>query len=245
LAAWDEARPGFCETLDIKRAASIAAETGCPLYIVHVHHGASVDAIEEAQAAGIDIRAETCPHYLVLDKTADLGPLGKISPPITDKRSGEKLWEGIRKGIISCIGTDHCSSTRDLKKDMWKGSPPGAPSIGCMLPLMLSEGVNRGRITMEKLVEILCYNNAKVFGLYPQKGIIQVGSDADLVIVDLEKKEKLSVNPDHGMYDYILYDGWEVKGWPILTMSKGIVLVENGTLVAEPGVGKYIPRKLA
>ncbi len=240
MEAWDEARPGFCETIDIKRAISIAELTKVILYVVHVHNGASVDVIAKAKSEGINIVAETCPHYLVLDKTSNLGPLGKINPPITDKASSERLWQGIREGTIDCIGTDHCSVTKDLKKDMWK-APPGAPGIENLLPLMLSEGVNKSRITLEKLVEVLCFNNAKTFGLFPQKGTIQVGSDADLVIVDLGKNMKMTVNKEHGCYDYILYEGWEVKGWPVSTMLRGNVLVDNGKLVAKPGIGKYIP----
>jgi len=242
LAAWDDARPGFCETLDIQRAISIAKQTKAPLYIVHTHHGDSVNVIAQARSEGVDVVAETCPHYLLLDRTASFGPLGKIAPPITDKASSERLWQGIRDGTISCIGTDHASVTKEMKKEMWKAAPPGAASIENLLPLMLSEGVNKGRITLEKLVEVLCYNNAKTFGIFPQKGTIQVGSDADLVIVDLDKKAKLTVNKEHGMYDYILYEGWEVEGWPVLTMLRGNVLVDDGKLVAEPGVGKYVPR---
>ncbi len=242
LAAWDDARPGFCETLDVQRAISLARLTKAPLYIVHVHNGASVDVIAKAKSEGIDVVAETCPHYLLLDRTSPLGPLGKINPPLTDKASSERLWEGIREGTISCIGTDHCSVTKEMKKEMWKRALPGGPGVENLLPLMLSEGVNKGRITLEKLVEVLCHNNAKTFGFFPQKGTIQVGSDADLVIVDLNKKAEMTVNKEHGCYDYILYEGWEVTGWPVLTMLRGNVLVENGKLVAKPGIGKYLPR---
>lgn len=242
LAAWDDARPGFCETLDVQRAIAIASLTKAPLYIVHVHHGASVDVIAKAKSEGIDVVAETCPHYLVLNRTAPFGSLGKINPPLTDKASSERLWQGIREGTISCMGSDHCSVTKEMKKGMWNGATPGVPGVASLLPLMLSEGVNKGRITLEKLVEVLCYNNARTFGLFPQKGTIQVGSDADLVIVDLDKKAKMTLNRDLGCYDYILYEGWEIKGWPVFTMLRGNVLVENGRLVAKPGIGKYIPR---
>jgi D-hydantoinase len=242
LAAWDDARPGFCETLDVQRAISIARLTGAPLYIVHVHYGASVDVIAKAISEGVDVFAETCPQYLVLDRTAPLGVLGKVNPPITDKASSERLWRGIREGTIGCIGTDHCSVTKGMKKEMWKGATPGLPGVQSLLPIMLSEGVNQGRITLEKLVEVLCYNNARTFGIFPRKGTIRAGSDADLVIVDLDKKAKMTFDPDHGCYDYTPYEGWEITGWPVLTMLRGNVLVEKGRLVAEPGTGKYVPR---
>lgn len=241
LAAWEESRPGFCETLDIERAISISQVTGVPLYIVHVSNGASVDLIAGFKSRGANVLAETCPQYLVLDKYTPLGPLGKVNPPLRDEASSKRLWQGLREGTIDCMGTDHCSPTYDQKRDLW-GAVPGMPGMETFLPIMLSEGVNKGRITLEKLVEILCKNNAKVFGVYPKKGVIQVGSDADLVIVDLNKKAKLTFNKDHGCYDFIPYEGLEVKGCPVLTMLRGTVLVENGKLVDKPGLGKYIPR---
>lgn len=242
LAAWDEARPSFCETLDIQRAIAIAELTKAPLYIVHVHAAASLDVIARAKSNGIDLIAETTPNYLLLNNESSLGPLGKIVPPLTDKISAESLWQGISKGIITCMGTDHCSVTKAMKKEMWEDALPGMPGMETFLPLMLSEGVNKGRITLEKLVEVLCYNNACVFGLYPQKGAIQIGSDADLVIIDLEKKKKLSVNKKHGLYDYIPYEGWEVKGVPVLTIIRGNVIAKDNELIAKPGAGKVIPR---
>jgi len=244
LRAWDEARPGFCETLDVERAIAIARTSGTPLYIVHVSHGASVDVIARARAEGVDVVAETCPQYLTLTRASSLGPLGKIAPPLRDEESRERLWQGIREGTIECVGSDHCSTTRDLKKSMWEG-PPGAPGMENLLAIMLSEGVNKGKITLEKLVEVCCRNNAKFSGIYPQKGTIEVGSDADLVIVDLDKNSKLSAGKMHyAVADFCPYEGWEVKGLPVLTMLRGLVVVEDDKLLANPGVGRYIPRHL-
>jgi dihydroorotase (multifunctional complex type) len=243
LVAWDEARPGFCEVLDIERAISIARVTGAPLYVVHVSYGDSVGVISKAKADGVDVVAETCPHYLVLTKYHEFGPLGKVQPPLRDEQSAERLWQGIREGIIECIGSDHCSTTRATKQSLWEATP-GMPGLETFLPIMLSEGVNKGKITLEKLVEICCYNNARVFGLYPMKGTISIGSDADIVIVDLDKKVKLNEQTSHYcIADYCPYEGWEIKGWPILTMLRGKILVEDGEIVAQPGVGRYIPIK--
>ncbi len=244
LEAWDEARPGFCETLDVERAIALARKNSTPLYIVHVSNGASVDVIARAKAEGVDVIAETCPQYLTLTKSSSLGALGKIAPPLRDEASQERLWQGIREGTIECVGSDHCSTTKDLKKSMWEG-PPGAPGMGTLLPIMLSEGVNKGKITLEKLVEVCCLNNAKISGIYPQKGALQVGSDADLVVLDLDKKSKLTTEQMHyEVADYSPFEGWEIKGRPVLTMLRGHVVVEDGELVAIPGVGRYIPRKL-
>ena len=133
---------------------------------------------------------------------------------------------------------------REVKQDMWT-APSGMPGMEYFLTLMLSEGVNKCRITLEKLVEVCCYNNARVFGIYPQKGTITVGSDADLVIIDLNKKATLGAKTSHQLTDYCPYEGWEVRGGPILTMVRGNIIAEGGKLTAQPGVGRYIPRLLA
>ncbi|MBW1998703.1 MAG: amidohydrolase family protein [Deltaproteobacteria bacterium] len=243
LAAWAEARPGWVETLDVIRAISIAQVTGCPLYLVHIHYPDSVQVIREAQLEGKKVFAETCPQYLVLDTSSDIpGPLGKINPPLRDKASNEALWQAINEGVIRHVGSDHCSTTKDMASDLWT-APPGSPGAETLLPIMLSEGVNKGKITLQKLVEVLCTNNAKLFGIYPRKGTIQIGADADLVILDLDKKVKLSASTQHyKVSDYTPYEGLEVTGWPTLTMLRGNVVVRDGRMVAAPGLGRYIPR---
>lgn len=243
LSAWAEARPGFCETLDVIRAIAIAKMTGCPLYFVHIHYPDSVEMIAKAQAEGIDVVAETCPQYLVLNTSSNISPpLARIAPPIRDEFSNNYLWKAIKDGTITNIGSDHCSTTKGMSKDLWT-APQGAPGLETLLPIMLSEGVNKDRITLNKLVEVLCYNNAKVFGVYPRKGTIQIGSDADLVIIDLEKKEKLRASNQHyKISDYTLYEDREVKGWPILTMVRGKIVIENGKMLASQGTGRYLPR---
>jgi len=244
LAAWTEARPAFCEVLDVERAILIARVTRAPLYIVHTSAAGSVDAIARAKAEGVDVVGETCPQYLTLTKDSPLGTLGKINPPLRDEESIQRLWQGLREGTIECLGTDHCTYTREMKQDMWT-APSGIPGMEYFLTLMLSEGVNKGRITLERLVEVCCYNNARIFGIYPQKGTITVGADADLVIIDLNKKAKLSAKTSHQLTDFCPYEGWEVKGGPILTMVRGNIVAEGGKLTAQPGVGRYIPRLLA
>ena len=243
-AVWAEAHPGFCETLDAEKATSLARITGAPLYIVHIANADTVDLVARAKAEGVDVIGETCPHYLTLTQDAPLGPLGKVNPPLRDETSQVRLWQGINEGTISCLGSDHCSTTRELKKDMWQPMQ-GMPGMDALLPVMLSEGVNKGRITLEKLVEVCCENNARVFGLYPKKGTLQVGSDADIVIVDLDKKTTFSaLNAHYTFADYTPYEGREVRGWPILTMLRGKIIVQGGELKSQPGVGRYLPRAL-
>jgi len=203
LAAWDEARPAFGETLAVEKAISFARLSGAPLYVCHVTNKESVAVIAKAKAEGLPVVGETCIHYLTVNKLAPLGPLGKIEPPLREEIHSEALWQGLREGSIECVGTDHCSYRRAVKQDLWQGRP-GVPGLEFLLVLMLSEGVNKGRITLEKLVEVCCYNNAKVFGIYPKKGTIEVGSDADLVIVDLDKKGKLSAKTAHHRSDFCI-----------------------------------------
>jgi len=243
LAAWAEARPGWAETLDVIRAISLSMVTGCRLYLVHIHYHESLEIIAKAQADGIHVVAETCPQYLVLTSTADIpGGLGKINPPLRDEECNLALWEAVSDGTISFVGSDHCSTTRDMAPDLWS-APPGSPGAETLLPIMLSEGVNKGRISLETLVEVLCTNNARAFDIYPQKGALEIGSDADLVIVDLNKKVQFgTANQHYKLSDYSPYEGLEVTGWPVLTMVRGKVVVKDGEMMAEPGWGRYIPR---
>ena len=246
LAAWAEARPGYCETLDVIRASSIAKIAGCRIYFVHQHYPASIEAISRAKADGIDVTAETCPQYLVLNADSDIPTsYGRINPPLRDKESNEGLWRAISDGSITCLGSDHCSVTKDPEQDLWT-APSGMPGVETFFPILLSEGVSKGRVPLQKLVEMLCQNNAKTFGIYPQKGTISIGSDADLVIVDMDKKVKLGHASSHySVSNYCPYEGWEVKGWPVLTMVRGNIVVKDGQMLAEPGTGKYIPRSFS
>jgi dihydropyrimidinase len=246
LAAWALARPGWVETLDVIRAVSLARVTRCPLYFVHIHYPESLKVIAQAKIEGLKVVAETCPQYMILNSSSDIaGPLGKICPPLRDKESNDALWEAVNDGTIGFVGSDHCSTTSDMAPDLWV-APPGSPGVETLLPVLLSEGVNKGRITMQKLVEILCENNAKIFHIYPKKGVIQPGSDADIVIVDLEKKATISASTQHyTLSDYTPYEGLEIQGWPVLTMLRGNVIVKDGEMIGNTGIGRYIPRTLS
>jgi len=244
LASWTDCRPGFVEALDVERAISIARVTGCPLYQVHTSAAESVEIIAKAKAERVDYISETCPPYLTLTKDSPVGLMGKVNPPWKDQKSIDRLWQGLRDDTVSCLGTDCCPHVKKEMKgpNIWDAYP-GYSCIESYLPIMLSEGVNKGRITLERLVEVACSNNAKAFGIYPKKGTISVGSDADLVIIDLDKKVKLSAETHHECQDFSIYEGWEVKGYPVLTMVRGTVVMEDGEVVGKPGTGRYIPGK--
>jgi dihydropyrimidinase len=246
LKAWTDARPDIAEEEATRRAIWYAKETGSRLYIVHMTIGRGVDWVREAQAKGVNVIAETCPHYLVLTKFDNdrVGHLGKVNPPLRDLENQEKLWEGVRNGAITCVGSDHSTIVPrpdKLQKDIWT-AVPGFPGSGMLLPIMLSEGYHKGRVSLEKISAVLATNNARVYGLYPQKGAIEVGSDADFAIVDLDEKRVVTPEYMQSFADWGLYDGWELTGWPTMTIVRGEVVVDHGKVVGREGYGRYLPR---
>lgn len=246
LIAWTDSRPNFCEAEAMKRVMYFAEVLNAPLYIVHMSIREGVELVAEQKAKGLGVIAETCPHYLTLTKYEKKGVLVKVNPPLREKEDIEALWMGIRNGVINCIGSDHVVNTikYQLELGLWDDHNAGFAGTETMLPVMLSEGVNKGRISFERLVEVCSYNTAKAFGIFPKKGAIQIGSDADLTIVDLNKEVTVTPEVLHSASDYTIYDGWKFRGWPVATILRGNIVMENGDLVGKPGCGKYLPRKL-
>jgi dihydropyrimidinase len=247
LKAWTDARPDVAEEEATRRAIFYAKETGCRLYIVHMTIGRrGVEWVRQAHAEGVDMIAETCPHYLVLTKYDHdrVGHLGKVNPPLRDQESQDKLWEGLRDGTVACVGSDHSTivpKADKLQRDLWT-AVPGFPGMGMMLPIMLSEGYHKGRISLQRLAAVLSYNNAVAYGLYPKKGAIRVGSDADFAVVDLNQKRVVTPELMQSFADWGLYDGWELTGWPTMTIVRGQVVMRDGQFVGQEGYGQYLPR---
>jgi dihydropyrimidinase len=244
LAAWTESRPEFNEDDATHKVCVYAKQTGCRLYVVHLDTAVSLQRVIQARQEGAKVYAEACPHYLTLSKDDSFGVLGKVNPPLRDKERMAMLWKSLAEGHIDCVGTDHVAgktSEKIGKGDIWSALL-GFPGVETMLPVMLSEGVNKGRISLERVVEVCSYNTARIFNLYPRKGTIAIGSDADLAIVDLHKKVKVSPDILHSTSDYTLYDGWTLEGWPTSTMVRGKVVMQDGNVAAKPGTGVYLPR---
>jgi dihydropyrimidinase len=246
LEAWTDARPDLAEEEATRRAIWYCQETGSRLYIVHMTIGRGVQWVRDAQARGIEVIAETCPHYLVLTKRDHdkVGSLGKVNPPLRDERSQELLWEGLRDGTVSCLGSDHSTvvpRSQKVSNSIWD-AVPGFPGMGMLLPIMLSEGYHKGRISLEQLAGVLCRNNARVYGIYPRKGAIRVGSDADLALVDLEQERVVTPEYMRSAADWGLYDGWKLKGWPVATIVRGEVVMRDGRIVGSPSHGAYVAR---
>ena len=231
-------RPDYLEAEAIFRAISIAAVMNCPLYIVHLSTARGVDVVQKMRAEGQTVYVETCPQYLTLtdDVLQRLGPLAKIGPPLRTEMDRLALWKGIQKGSIDVVASDHAPKNKK-KDDPFFEAPFGSPQAETMLTVTYDEGVNTGRIGPCRLVELLCENPAKIFGLYPRKGTIQKGSDADLVLFDPNQAITIQPQNQHSGARYTLYEGRTCLGRPVLTMQRGRILIEDGALKRKPWRG--------
>lgn len=243
-------KPNFIEAEAVERAIFWAKQTGARLYFFHLSTSEGLEIIRDAQKKGFPIAAETCPQYLLLDESVFARPgIGHrfiCSPPIRSTKDNEALWEGIKDGTISTIGTDHCAFTiaqKNMGIDNFVDVPNGLPGIETRLSLMWTEGVSKNRITAQQLAKILSANPAKIFGLYPQKGSISIGSDADLVIFDPSERWVLTQDKTNMGVDWIPYEGWEMHGKVIHTLSKGKLIVKNGKFTNVSSEGEFITRK--
>mgnify|MGYP000454067420 CR=1 FL=1 len=251
LPAWSESAPNICEAMQIEQIARMTEYTDSRSYIVHMSTGEGVDICERWQDQGVNIHAETLPAFLCHTKDEEeLGVWGKISPPLRGEDSKQRLWEGLRNGTVDYLGTDHCPHKKAFKEkdggkhgDIWDAIPGDNNGIEYFLPVMMSEGVNRNRISMERLVEVCAENNAKRWGLYPRKGALVEGADADMVVVDLEKSRVVDDEFYHTMEPgYSTFHGQELTGLPTHTIVGGEVVVEDDELQVEPGGREYLHR---
>ena len=248
LKAWTDARPEFCEEECLRRAFFFIEELGSRLYVVHLTVAKGVDLVREMHRRGVDIIAETCPPYLTYTKHDHdkIGFLGKVNPPLRDTVDQEKLWEALQDGTLNNIGADHSTVVPRVDKvadGIWNAIP-GFPMTGCSLPVMLHVAVHTGRLSFERLVELTSYNVAKTYGLLPQKGDIAPGFDADIVLVDLEKVRHITPEVWHSAADWSLYDGWDIKGWPVRTIVRGVTVALDGEITGTQEHGRYIPRNI-
>jgi dihydropyrimidinase len=244
-------RPSTLEGEATNRAIQLAHVAGAPVYIVHVTCREAVEAIDRARRQGWSVWGESCPQYLLLDETyldrPDFeGAKYVFSPPLRGADHQPVLWHGIQSDILSVMGTDHCSFTFAEQKRLGEGDfskiPNGGPGLEDRLVLMHHFGVNEGKITLNRLVELCSTNAAKLFGLYPKKGTIAPGSDADIVIFDPSKRKTISASSHHSACDYNLYEGTEVVGDVETVLLRGTVMIEDGELKSQPGSGKFIRR---
>jgi dihydropyrimidinase/dihydroorotase len=251
LEAWSASAPNICEAMQIEQIGRMTEMTDSRAYIVHMSTGEGVDICKRFQERGVNLHSETLPAFLTHTKDEeDLGVWGKISPPLRGEWSKKRLWQGLREGTVDYVGTDHCPHRIEFKEkdegkfgDVWDAIPGDNNGIEYMLPVMMSEGVNKNRLGIERLVEVCAENNAKRWGLYPRKGALREGSDADMVLVDPEKSTVVDDEFYHTMEPgYSTMHGEELTGLPTHTIVGGEVVVEDGELLAEPGGRDYLAR---
>ena len=238
-------RPDYLEAEAIFRALTIAAVTRCPLYIVHLSTAKGVIPIQQARAEGQKVYVETCPQYLTMTdaKLQKLGPLAKIGPPLRTEKDRIALWEAIQKGIIDVVASDHAPKMKRTEDPFFE-APYGSPQAETMLTVTYDEGVNKRTIKPSKLAQLFSENPAKIFGLYPKKGVIQKGSDADLIIFDPKYAHTIRHENQHSGAPYTLYEGRRCLGKPVLTMQRGKILVEDGELTGKTGGAKFLSTKI-
>jgi dihydropyrimidinase len=232
----------------------MGALTDCPTYVVHLSTQLGLELIKRAQAEGQRVWTESCPQYLLLSdaELGQWGPLAKIGPPLRPAGGPNQpaLWKGLEQGYISCVASDHAPASQELKQPGWKNIfvgpngaviPFGSPGIETLVPLMYSEGVVKRGFPIWWIARALAENPARIFGLYPRKGAIRVGANADLLILDPTPTRAIRAGEHYSKTGYSLFEGWEVRGNPWMTLLRGGVLLNQGKLEQQPGYGQFLP----
>jgi len=245
-------RPTTAEAEATGRAIALAEMAGAPVYIVHLSCNEALEKVREARDRGLRTYAETCPQYLYLslenmDEPGFEGAKYVFTPPLREKWHQEKLWQGLAQDDLQVVSTDHCpfcfKEQKELGRDDFTKIPNGGPGIEHRLSLVYSGGVNGGRFSPNRFVQLVSTAPAKLFGLYPRKGTVAVGSDADLVVFDPNEEQTISVKTHHMRVDYSMFEGIRVKGVPKIVLSRGRTIIENGKFTGKPGSGEFIKRE--
>ncbi|HEY2184947.1 MAG TPA: amidohydrolase family protein [Xanthobacteraceae bacterium] len=242
LADWEDAHPAVAEALAIQTALYLANVAGAHLYVVHLSSCQGLEVVRRARRSGMRFTVETTTPYLGINSSDPNGFLAKMVPPVRTPEHQAALWEGVRDGSINTVGTDNTSRALATKRPQagLHGSRPGLPALGTHLPALLHYGRVRG-VPLEILVERATRGPAQVYGIYPQKGTIAVGSDADLVVVDLEEERVVRAEDLQGMSDFSPFQGKSLRGWPVATIKGGTVVAREGKITANPN-GRYLSR---
>ena len=248
-------RPMAAEREATPRAIALAEVVGVPIQIFHVSGAEPAEEIRRAQARGLEVYGETHPHYLLLnecdaDRPGFEGAKFLCSPPLRTAADNEALWSYLREGVLQAITSDHSPFNYCGAAGKQVGGPDagfdripnGLPTIETRLPMLFSEGVSKGRIDLATFVSLSATGPARIFGLYPRKGRIAIGVDADLVLWDPEREATITNDALHHNVDYTPFEGWSVKGWPVTTICRGALIAHEGEVIGEPGYGRYLPR---
>lgn len=257
-------RPAWGAVEAAFRGISLAAQAGAPLYLVHMNAAGEMDVLRYAKQKGLPIFGETCPPYLFFTEQDLQQPDGAkwvCSPPMRTHVDNEAIWQALTDGVMDTIGTDHCPffydgtrsilyegepvriAGKELGVDDFTKIPNGLPGVGDRLPVLWTEGVGKGRITAQQFVAMTSTTPARIFGMYPRKGAIQPGSDADLVLWDPQKTVDYGVKAAHHRTDYNLFEGWQLTGYPVKVFSRGELIVDGETWHGKPGRGEFLHRQ--
>ncbi len=245
---YPESRPVHSESAAVDRAVAFARATGATMYVVHLSSAAALESCRRARADGLPVYVETRPLYLYLTRERFEEPDGAKyagAPALREEADREALWHGLQYRDIQCVCTDHAPWTLSQKLDpalTVATFRQGVADLQTLMPMLFSEGVLKGRISLARFVELTATNAAKLFGMYPRKGTIAVGSDADLAVWDPQARQTIDGATMFSKAAYSPYDGWEVTGWPAWTISRGEVVFENGQATARPGRGRWVRR---
>ncbi len=242
-----KSRPALVEAESVQRGIRLAEMSGSPMYVVHMSTGLARDEIKEAADQGLPVYSETCPHYLTFTEEAYRQPNGNryiMSPPLRSDDDRAKLWRGLASGLIKTVASDHvCFNSKQKNQPDFTKVPNGVIGTEVILPILYSAGVAKGIIPLTRLVQVTSYNPSKLFGLYPRKGTIAVGSDADIVLLDPQKRVRLSLDNLHSNIDYSIYEDVTVTGYPIMTISRGDIVHEDGKFIGRRGRGEFVKGK--
>ncbi len=248
VASFAASRPPLSEAAAVRRALAMTEVSGAPAYFVHLSSSGAIAEIRRARANGRIVLAETRPIYLYLTEDRFLEPHGEKYvgyPPLRSKEHCDAIWEALIDGTIDVVATDHCSWKLEhkLSADRFTRIMPGMSNLETLVPMLHSEGVVKGRFSISRLVDLVASNPARIFGLYPRKGAIAIGADADLVVFDPKRKVTINSRQMHSRADYDPFEGFEVTGWPTMTISRGVPIVSDRKEDAARGRGQFLARE--
>lgn len=244
-----EWKPNMAEERAVRNVVEFSRMLKARLHISHMSTREGVEIVRKNKRLRVRVTAETCPHYLTFTREdmEKQGPYLKMNPSLKGPKDVQALWKGLRDGTIDMVTSEHAPGERAEKEvgwtDIWKAWG-GVPAIETMLPVLLSEGVNKRQLSLMTLQRVCCENPARIFGFYPRKGAIQKDADADLVIVDLKIKRKVKAEALHYKVEWTPYEGWTLRGWPILAMRRGKPLYEDEQVIGKPGAADFLPMSL-
>lgn len=245
-----DSRPPLAEAIAVQRAVAFAEAAEAPIYLVHLSCRGALEGLRAARARGLPVYGETRPIYLYLTRDCFNLPNGEGAkfvgqPPLRDQADVDALWKALRSGDLATVCTDHIPYPSAVKLNpahTFHTIPPGVSNLETLLPMLYSEGVRKGRISLPRLVQLVATNPARIAGLAPRKGTIAPGADADLVLFDPRLTRVVRAADMHSAADYDPFEGWRVTGWPVMTIARGEVIFERGQVLGRPGRGRFVPR---